>query len=244
MEIFSHGCVRRIVVHVAHAYYLDAGILLLHHHGMVVHDLAASVTKLVSALLSSRTRRKMGDINRKMLPVDRSMNHKDVAGTEIVPFLLRLDPVYRTALECEGNGLAFDEREDLRLIKESHIDASPVRTVIMDDLVIGLRNLRFHDKILEHKPVLYLGNSEQSMPCTVILLHGPYDLGHVLKLLLILCLSPFVLSLRKEFLVILGRIIVCIKQILKVIESYDIVLFALLGLNACTQDKQGRKNYQ
>ena len=68
------------------------------------------------------------------------------------------------------------------------------------------------------------GSTQQSMPYAIFLLHRPDDLGHVLKLLLIFCFSPLVLSFRKEFLVILCRIIVGIKQILKVIESDDVVL--------------------
>ena len=77
------------------------------------------------------------------------------------------------------------------------------------------------------------------MPCTVFLLHGPYDLGHVLKLLLILRFSPFVLSFRKELLVILCRVIVCVEQILKIVESDDIVLFAPLGISAGAEKHQG-----
>ena len=62
------------------------------------------------------------------------------------------------------------------------------------------------------------------MPYAVFLLHRLDDLGHVLKFLLIFSLSPLILSFRKELLVVLCRVVVCIKQILKVVESDDIVL--------------------
>ena len=53
MEILSHRRVSRVVVHIAHAHDLDAGIFLLHHHRMLIHDLASTVAELVAALLSS-----------------------------------------------------------------------------------------------------------------------------------------------------------------------------------------------
>ena len=233
VKVFSHARVCRVVVHVTHADYLYARIFLLHLHRMIIHYLASSVAKLVAPLLAAGARRKMGHIYRKMLTVNGSVNHEDITCPEIVPFLLRLDPVDRAALECERNRFAVEEGEYLRIIEESHIHASSVRTVIMDNLIIRFRYLRLHDEILEHKPVLYFRNAEKGMPCSVLLLHGLYDLGHVLKLLLIFRLSPFVFSFREEFLVVLRRIVVCVKEILQIVESYDMVLFTIL-LSRCT----------
>ena len=51
VQILGHARVCRIVVHVAHADYLDARILLHHLKCMVIHDLAAAVAELVAALL-------------------------------------------------------------------------------------------------------------------------------------------------------------------------------------------------
>ena len=185
----------------------------------------------------------MSNIDGEVLAVDETMNHEDITCPEVVTLLLALDPVDRASLECERNRLAVKEGEHLRLVKQGHVHTTTVRTVIMDDLIVSLCDLRFHHQILKHKTVLDLGNSEKGVPCTVFLLHAPDDLGHVLKLLLILHLSPLVLSLRKELLVVLCRIVVCIKQILKVIESDDIVLRALfLGLCAGSQKHQRRKN--
>ena len=55
MEVFRHARIGRIVVHVTHADYLYAGIFLHHLHRMVIHDLAATVAKLVAALLVTGT---------------------------------------------------------------------------------------------------------------------------------------------------------------------------------------------
>ena len=186
----------------------------------------------------------MGYIDREMLAVDKAMHHEDITGLEIVLLFLVHDKVDRTSLECERNRLAVKEGEHLRLIKQSHVHTTTVRTVVMDDLIVCLRNLRFHDEILEHETVLDLGNSEKSVPCTVLFLHAPDDLGHVLKLLLILHLSPLVLSIRKELLVVLCRIVVYIKQILKVIESDHIVLRTLfLCISSSAEKHQGCKNH-
>ena len=210
---------------------------------MVIHDLTAAVAELVAALLSACAGRKVRNIEREVLAVDGSMHHEDVTGTEIVPLLLTLDPVYGAALESERNRFAFNEFEHLRLIEQSHVHSTSVRSVIVDDLIVRLCDLRLHHEVLEHESVLDLRHAEDGMPCTVILLHRPDDLGHVLKLLLIFRFSPLVLSLRKEFFVILYRIVVCIEEILKVVESHDIILCALLGLRAGAEKHQCRKYY-
>ena len=88
MKVLRHARIRRVVVHVTHADDLDARILLLHLHRMVVHDLAAAVTELVAALLVSRTRRKVGDIYRKVLTINESMNHEDITCLEIILLIL------------------------------------------------------------------------------------------------------------------------------------------------------------
>ena len=59
----------------------------------------------------------MGHINREMLTVDKTMDHQDVSGPEIVLALLIHDEVNRAALECERDRLAVQECKHLRLIK-------------------------------------------------------------------------------------------------------------------------------
>ena len=46
MKILRHTWVCRIVIHITHADDLDARILCLHLHSMVIHDLTTTVTKL------------------------------------------------------------------------------------------------------------------------------------------------------------------------------------------------------
>ena len=198
VKIFSHAWVGRIVIHITHAHDLDARILLLHHHRMVVHDLTTTVTKLVTTFLSTCTRWKMSHINGKMLSVDQSMNHQDITGSEIITLLLALDPINRAAFKSERNRLAVKECEYFRFIKECHIHTTTVRTIIMHNLIVRFSNLRFHHKIFKNKTVLNLGNSKKSMPCAILFLHGPDYLGHILKLFLIFCLCPFVLAIRKK----------------------------------------------
>ena len=224
MEINRHRRVCRIIVHVTHADDLDTGIFLLHLHRVVVHDLAATVTKLIASLLSACAGWEMGHIDGKVLAINSSVNHQDVAGLEIVLLLLCHDEIYTASLKGERNGLAFDIFEDLRLIEKSHIHATSIRTVIMNDLIVRLGNLRLHDKVLKDKSVLYFRHAKHRMPYTVILLHTLDNLCHVLKFLLILRFSPFVLSLRKELLIVLHRIIVCVKKVLQIVKTDDMVL--------------------
>ena len=80
------------------------------------------------------------------------------------------------------------------------------------------------------------------MPCTILLLHGSDDLCHVLELLLVLHFSPFVRSVRKEFLIVLCRIVIDVEKVLKVVEAYDMALTALfLGIGTCDAEHQRRK---
>ena len=166
----------------------------------------------------------MGYIYGKVLSVNGSMHHKDVTGLEVVLLVLGHDEIDGTSLEGERDRLAVKILEHLRLIEQSHIDSTSVRAVIVDYLIVGLSNLRFHHQIFQHETVLDLRNSEQSMPGTVLLLHGPDHLGHVLKLLLILRLGPLVLSFRKELRVVLDRIVIYVEQVFQIIETHDIVL--------------------
>ena len=48
---------------------------------------------------------------------------------------------------------------------------STVRAIIVDDLVVCLRNLGLHHKIFKNQTVLNLGNTKHSMPYSVFLLH-------------------------------------------------------------------------
>ena len=185
----------------------------------------------------------MGHIYRKVLTVNESVHHQDVARPEIVTLLLALDPLDRASLECERNRLAVKEGEHLRLIKQSHVHTTSVRSVIMHDLVVRLCDLRIHHEILKHETVLDLRHSEQSVPGTVLLLHSLDHLGHILKLLLILGLGPLVLSFGKELRIIFHRVIIDVEEILQIVESYHIALFTLLlSISSGAEQHQSRQN--
>ena len=224
MEVNGHTVVRRVVVHISHNGDLDSRIFLHHPEGVVVDDFSPSAAKVTT--LASDSGRKMGNIECKMFSVNRSVNHQYVTGTEF--FLLI--PVHReldcTAFEGERNRLAVDIGKLLGLVEQGHIDSTAVRTVIVDNLVVRLRNLRLAHKILQHKTVLDFANSENGVETTVGIGHRPDDGSHIVEFLCVLGLGPLVLSFRQELLVVLRRVIVGVKKVLKVVETYDIIPFS------------------
>ena len=114
----------------------------------------------------------------------------------------------------------------------------------MDDLVIGIRDLRVGNEVLEHKSVLYLADTQQGMIHTVLVLHLLYDLRHIGNLLLILHFGPFVGTVRKKFRVILDRVVIYVEEILKVVESDDIRTAALLlGIRTPAEKRQSCQYY-
>ena len=56
--------------------------------------------------------------------------------------------------------------------------------------------------------------------------HRPDDGSHIAEFFGILCLCPLVLSLREELFVVLRRVIVGVKKVLEVVETYDIAPFS------------------
>jgi len=149
--------------------------------------------------------------------------HEDVPCSEIVLFLLS-HPEIDIAVEIEWNGFAFKDLEGIRPVKQSHVDASTVRTIIVDYLEIGIFDLRLIDKILKDVPVLDFADAEDCMINFVVFLHRADDSSHVLKLFRILHLSPVVGSIRKVLVIVLSVIMICVKEVLEIVEPYDIAL--------------------
>ena len=152
------------------------------------------------------------------------MNHKDVSRPEIVLFLLVQGYLHLGRRKCERKGLAVDIVKLIRTIQQSHVHTSTVRTVIMHNLEIGIRDFVLADEILKHEPVLNLADTKNGMIYAVILLHRANNMRHVEKFLLVFGFSPFVLAVRKELFVVLARLIIDIKKILQIIESDHIFL--------------------
>ncbi len=90
-------------------------------------------------------------------------------------------------------------------------------------LIVCIGNLRLADHIFKHKTVLYLRHTENSVVASIGLCHLTDDTGHIVLLLVVFGLCPLVLAVRKELLVILGRIIIDVKQVLKVVKTYHII---------------------
>ena len=69
-------------------------------------------------------------------------------------------------------------------------------------------------------------------------------MGHVGEFLLILGLCPLVAAFRKEFAVVLYRVVVNVKEVLKVIEAnYEILLCFLWLLGKSEHGQNGAKGY-
>ena len=81
------------------------------------------------------------------------------------------------------------------------------------------------------------------MESAVGLCHLCNDSGHIMEFLLILHLCPLILSVWKKFLIVLYRVIIGIKQILKIVESDDIVFGAfVLSFSAYAKQQERRNN--
>ena len=62
----------------------------------------------------------------------------------------------------------------------------------------------------------------------VVIFHRPDDLGHVVKFLAVLHFCPLVGPVGKILVVILTLVVIDVKEILKVVEPYDMALLNLL----------------
>ena len=195
---------------------------------MVIDDFRSAAPQVPA--LSADAGRKVGDIKGELLSVKQAADHEYVPGLERHPVLALHRELYAWTVEVKRNRFTVQEFELVRAIEKTHIDTPDIRAVIMHYLIIGGCNLRLADKVLQHKPVLYLTDPQDRMESAVGLRHRLYDSGHVMQLFLIFCFSPLVSAVRKKFLVVLCRVIISVKKVLKVVEPDDITLdLGLLG---------------
>ena len=145
--------------------------------------------------------------------------HQDITCSEVLLLLFVKCYLNFRPLERERNRLALDEIEFFRIIKQGHVHTTAVRTIIMHDFEAGIGNLGIIDKVLKHKAVLDFTHSQNGVVTTVVILHRPDNLCHILHFLCIFLGSPVVLAVRKILLVIFRRIIIDIEEILKIVES-------------------------
>ena len=159
------------------------------------------------------------------LAAKHSAHHQDVTGAEVLLLFLGELELHLGILEGEGDGTALKHLEDFGAIEQGDIDATAIGTVVVDYLVVGLGNLGLGHEVLEDVPVLDFAHAQDGVPDLVVLLHRADDGGHIVELLLILHLSPFVRSVGKVFVVVLAVVVVGVKEVFKVVKTYDIALF-------------------
>ena len=113
----------------------------------------------------------------------------------------------------------------LRTIKQGHVHASSVRSVIMDNLIVRSLDFRLVHEVFQHVSVLYLAESQHSMESLVLLGHRLDYSSDVVEFLLIFRICPLVLSLRKELIVVLSLIVVRIEQVLDIVKAENIAFW-------------------
>ncbi len=100
----------------------------------------------------------------------------------------------------------------------------------MDDLVIRIGNGRFDDQVLQHMAVFDLGNAQDRVPDPVVFLHLGNDPGHVGEFLVVFRLGPLIGAVGKVLIIVLPLVMIRVKEILQVVETYDVSLAGALAV--------------
>ena len=109
----------------------------------------------------------------------------------------------------------------------------------MDNLVVGLGNLRLDHQFLEDIAVLHLADSQDSVPDLVLVLHGADDLCHVVEFLAVLHLGPLVGALRKVLIIVFTFVVISVKQVLEIVKADHMTLLHLLRPGEWSENKDG-----
>ena len=144
-------------------------------------------------------------------------------------------------LEGERDGLAGNEGELVRPVQKAYIDAAAVRTVVMDDLVVGVGDLGVVHQVLEDVAVLDLADSEDRVIDLVVILHGTDHPGHVVDLLPVFAFGPLVGAVRQVLVVVLPLVVVGVEEVLEVVEPYHVGTLRLLGHDGRRQEGSGQE---
>ena len=230
MHIDGHALVRRVVVHVTHHHDLDPGIFIHQFGGVLVDDFRATAPKV--APLASDPGWKVGDEEREHLALDLAPDHQHITGAKVSLRLLVHVELYVLTVEIKRNGFAFNQFELLRPVKQGHIDASPVRTVIVHDLVVRVGDLLLAHKILKHMAVLNLAQAQNRVESLVLVSHRLDHRGDVAELAVVPRVSPAVCPVGEIFIVILALVVVGVEEVLDIVEADDIPPRALVPLGA------------
>ena len=243
MQPYCLAVIGRVVIHISHHNRLDSRITFLHNAAVLVDDLSSAGAQVLT--LASYTGRKVGYINSKMLTIDKSVNHKYIPGAEIILGLLVKGDLYFGIIEVERNALAVKIGKLLWLVKQGHVHASAVRSVIMHDLIVGICYLRVRNEVLKHETVFYLADSQNGMITPIVIFHCLDDLCHIGNLLLVLRLGPLVLAFRKELFIVFCRVVIYVEEVLKIVEPYHIIAGRALlsGTSDAGEHKQQSRQY-
>ena len=114
-------------------------------------------------------------VDGKIFSVNASVYHEDIPGAEFLLLLRAEGNRDFGALEGERNGPAVNEGELVRPVEKPHVHASAVRSVMVNNLEMGVLKLRLGHEVLENKTVLDLGNTEDGVEGSVGFCHFRND---------------------------------------------------------------------
>ena len=92
----------------------------------------------------------------------------------------------------------------------------------MDYLIVGVGNFGLGHQVFEHQTVLNLTHTQNGVVAAVVLCHRLYHVGHIGQFFLVLGLGPLIGAVGQEFIVVLGGVVVYVKQVLKIVKTYHI----------------------
>ena len=242
MKVGDHALIRRIVVHVAHHHDLDSGVLLHQSHGVLIDDLSAPASQVPA--LSTNPGWQVGHVESEHLIRYCPADFEDVPGTEIGLLLRSHAELDVGRVKSEWDRAALQQSELVRPVEQGTVHAAAVRTVIMDNLVVGLSDLRLDHELFQDVAVLDLADSQDGVPDFVVIFHRPDDLGHVVELLAVLGLCPLIRTLGKVLIVILALVVIGVEQVLKVVEPDDMALLHLLGKSRRRERQDSGDGYE
>ena len=119
--------------------------------------------------------------------------------------------------------------ELLRIIQQRTVDASFVRSFIMNKLIIG--NGRLTDEIRQHPAVLHFCHTNNSRTFgNQISRQRTQHHRQIMQFRFVFLRCPLITAIRQKIMIVLTCIMNGIKQILKIIKSYTVQLtFCVLG---------------
>ena len=101
----------------------------------------------------------------------------------------------------------------------------------MHYLIICIGDLRVIHKLVEHMPVLDFRDPEYRMIASVLLSHSLDDPCHIMDFLVILGFGPVIGSVGEKFIIYLPLVVIGIKQVFEIVETYYIWFFTCIRID-------------